>query len=290
MDEVRSVTLDGRQTILIVGSDARLCGAVRSDLESRRPDVRVSMVSSVEGALQIVEKTVPSVILLLEDVAVSHAHGGLLQLDTVVNALGIYAPVVVIGKGRCEPRLYPLIAAGVADYVPPDEECIEVALGLLERRLSRAQRIAESTAVFAKDWGKDFAELLRHELNNPLTGILGNAELLLAEITRKNDGRLPHGGLERVETIAALAMRMRETVRQLSQEWETRSEAGGSVRVEREGSGDGSRRTHWLRNPPRQGVPGHGDGNQDLAVRTDFVDGRNQQHGRNDEISGVKAR
>ncbi len=28
------------------------------------------------------------------------------------------------------------------------------------------------------------------ELNNPLTGILGNAELLLAEMHRKNDGQL----------------------------------------------------------------------------------------------------
>jgi signal transduction histidine kinase len=65
---------------------------------------------------------------------------------------------------------------------------------------------------------------LRCELNNPLTGILGNAELLLAEIARKNDGKLPHGGLERVETIAALAMRMRETVRQLSHQWEARND------------------------------------------------------------------
>jgi signal transduction histidine kinase len=76
----------------------------------------------------------------------------------------------------------------------------------------------------ADEWHKDFAEVLRHELNNPLTGILGNAELLLAEIARKKDGKLPYGGLERVETIAALAMRMRETVRQLSHEWETRND------------------------------------------------------------------
>jgi signal transduction histidine kinase len=57
-------------------------------------------------------------------------------------------------------------------------------------------------------------------LNNPLTGILGNAELLLAEIHKKDDGKLPHGGRQRVETIAALAVRLRETVRRLSQEWE----------------------------------------------------------------------
>src|SRR6202047_5036163 len=97
------------------------------------------------------------------------------------------------------------------------------ALDLMEHRLTRRQRIAESVpAKAAEQWSKDFAEVLRHELNNPLTGILGNAELLLAEISRKNDGRLPHGGRQRVETIAALAVRLRETVRQLSHQWEAR--------------------------------------------------------------------
>jgi signal transduction histidine kinase len=70
---------------------------------------------------------------------------------------------------------------------------------------------------------EDFGEVLRHELNNPLTGILGNAELLLSEIRRKDDGRLPAGGLQRLETIAALAVRLRETIRRLSQEWEVRN-------------------------------------------------------------------
>jgi hypothetical protein len=32
------------------------------------------------------------------------------------------------------------------------------------------------------------------------------------------------GGLERVETVAALAVRMRETVRPLSHEWEARND------------------------------------------------------------------
>jgi signal transduction histidine kinase len=70
--------------------------------------------------------------------------------------------------------------------------------------------------------GEEFGEVLRHELNNPLTGILGNAELLLAEMRRHDDGRLPPGGLQRLETIAALAVRLRETIRRLSQEWEVR--------------------------------------------------------------------
>jgi len=64
--------------------------------------------------------------------------------------------------------------------------------------------------------------VLRHELNNPLTGILGNAELLLVEIRRKKDGKVPGGGEQRLETIATLAVRLRETMRRLSEEWEAR--------------------------------------------------------------------
>jgi signal transduction histidine kinase len=61
--------------------------------------------------------------------------------------------------------------------------------------------------------------LLRHELNNPLTSILGNAELLLGELRRKNV-ELPAQVQQRLATIATLAVRMRETVRFLSEIWE----------------------------------------------------------------------
>jgi signal transduction histidine kinase len=65
----------------------------------------------------------------------------------------------------------------------------------------------------------DFGGLLRHELNNPLTGILGNAELLLREL-RRNKIELPSHVQQRLEMIATLAVRMRETVRFLSEIWE----------------------------------------------------------------------
>ena len=61
--------------------------------------------------------------------------------------------------------------------------------------------------------------MLRHELNNPLTGILGNAELLLMAVKRKKL-ELPEPVEQRLATIATLAVRMRETVRRLSEEWE----------------------------------------------------------------------
>src|ERR1700730_15463240 len=131
-----------------------------------------------------------------------------------------------MGRTERETSLNALIAAGVADYVPRSERCMNDALNLLEHRLARRQRITENIPAKgpAEEWSKDFAEVLRHELNNPLTGILGNAELLLAEIARKKDGKLPAGGKEGGESIGALAVRMRGTVRQLCHKWETKND------------------------------------------------------------------
>jgi signal transduction histidine kinase len=122
-----------------------------------------------------------------------------------------------------------LVAAGAADYVTRNASCLEAAVGLVEKRLRQARLVSRSGARFAQSKREDssssgngdFGEILRHELNNPLTGILGNAELLLAEVRRKSDGLMPRGGQQRLETIAALAVRLRETVRRLSKQWET---------------------------------------------------------------------
>ncbi|HEY8714074.1 MAG TPA: histidine kinase dimerization/phospho-acceptor domain-containing protein [Candidatus Acidoferrum sp.] len=212
-----------QQVVLLVSNDGNLCAAVRHDLETRCPDVRVSLVNTISGALQIARQYPPNVVLLAEDGPGEEAEG-VLQMDAAAKALVVHAPVVVIGRAERGPRLIALIGAGLADYVAYSPGCMTVALGLVERRLLHAHRSGNGAFVTGEEWPKDFAELLRHELNNPLTGILGNAELLVAEINRKKDGQLPQGGLERVETIAALAMRMRETVRQLSHEWEARNE------------------------------------------------------------------
>lgn len=71
---------------------------------------------------------------------------------------------------------------------------------------------------------RNFGELLRHEVNNPLTGILGNAELLL----RHREGMHPQT-IARLETIAELAIRLRETIRRLSDCWEASHDSVGMV-------------------------------------------------------------
>jgi signal transduction histidine kinase len=51
---------------------------------------------------------------------------------------------------------------------------------------------------------------VRHEINNPLTGVLGQAQLLLRE-------ELSEKTRKRVETIEQLAIRLRDIVSQLRQ-------------------------------------------------------------------------
>jgi len=213
------------QTILVVSDDAALCAAARRECEASITGLRVASVTSVAAARRILEEDAP-VAIVLEEAAISPEADGpqgiVPRLDAVVTSLAIYAPVVVIGTAERREELSTLIDAGVADYLKRDERCLPSALGLIRSRLRQARRVAESIHEPFEQAEEGFGEVLRHELNNPLTGILGNAELLLAEVHRKNDGTLPHGGEQRLETIAALAVRLRETVRRLSQEWEAR--------------------------------------------------------------------
>src|SRR5256885_10485282 len=56
----------------------------------------------------------------------------------------------------------------------------------------------------------DLITRVRHEINNPLTGVLGQAQLLLRE-------DLNERARKRAETIEELAIRMRDIVAQLRQ-------------------------------------------------------------------------
>jgi signal transduction histidine kinase len=74
---------------------------------------------------------------------------------------------------------------------------------------------AEMNALIADYEAKidEVAELItrvRHEMNNPLTGVLGQAQLLLRE-------DLSERARKRAETIEELAIRLRDIVAQLRQ-------------------------------------------------------------------------
>ena len=67
-------------------------------------------------------------------------------------------------------------------------------------------RVLQRRSVLREELGR----LVRHEINNPLTGVLGNAELILAEAKE-----LSPEARTRLETIVQLAVRMRDVVKTL---------------------------------------------------------------------------
>src|ERR1700737_1570486 len=226
---------NAKSTILLVSGDPTLCGDAGRELEVGPYSAQIHCVNTVGAAREFVQKSSPTVILLeeksLHDVA-RHPSDKKPRLDSVVACLAGYAPVVVIAEARSKEILNSLVAAGAADYVEQDSAGLKVAMAQVQRRLRNARGepitslqtpdIATSETPETVTQEQHVGQLLRHELNNPLTGILGNAELLLAEVRRKNDGRLPSNTQHRLETIAALAVRMRETVRRLSHQLESR--------------------------------------------------------------------
>src|SRR5215472_261752 len=216
------------QTVLLVSNDAGFCAAMRREFDSIALRVRAAAVSSVAAARRILEEDSPGVILLEEDAVASDSietKGTGQTLDAVVAPLAVHAPVVVIGSAEKRGELAGLIEAGAADFVERRTDALAEARGLIQRRLRQAPKEMESANANDQCGEEDFGEVLRHELNNPLTGILGNAELLLTEIRRSKDGKVPGGGEQRLETIATLAVRLREAVRRLSEKWEARKHA-----------------------------------------------------------------
>jgi signal transduction histidine kinase len=209
--------------ILVVSGDAVLCRAFRDDFEHSEEGLEVTEVTEFEAARELAREQPPAVIVLDEPILTrkQDGSGGVTSedLEAAAAALAGSAPVVVLGRAEHQSELTTLIAAGAADFVARVGDFLPVAVGLAERRL-RAYGADESTRTSYEP--EDFGETLRHELNNPLTGILGNAELLLAEIRRRSDERLPGAAQQRLETIADLALRMRQTIRRLSHQWESR--------------------------------------------------------------------
>jgi signal transduction histidine kinase len=220
------------QTILFVSRDAAFSEVCKKQLRDAGDEVRAEMAASLEEANAFAQRNPPDVILLDETALVptgGDPAGGTQELERAATRLAGLAPVVVVAAAERQSEMAGLLAAGAADFVARAGHFPPVAIGLLERRLrntvpesSEAERPSGAGSMTLLEMEEDFGEILRHEINNPLTGILGNAELLLAEVRRRNDGRLPLGAQRRLETIADLAVRLRETVRRLSQSWEAR--------------------------------------------------------------------
>ncbi len=222
---------DPIELLLVISGSQEFHEQVQRELARRHDHLFVTDASSFEGARRAIQARSPAVILLDECALTSV---GLAQQGrkptpwAAATSLAECAPLVVVGSAEHRMELGALLAAGDVDFVICSESSLQVAVGMVERRLRQrhlrsrreaASRQERENHMESQQGTPDFGEVLRHELNNPLTAILGNAVLLLAELCRRNI-ELPQQAVLRLETIATLAVRMREMVRRLSEDWE----------------------------------------------------------------------
>lgn len=220
--------------VLLICSDAMLARRYLVELAASGGPHRTPLATSAAKAEEMLRDWTPYVIVLdescIEAGARAESAPGLLSpleklnaLEPVVAALTEHAPVVVVASAQHQDALAFLIGAGAVDLVARLGNFVPITVGLVMRR---AQLGAQASwgGPTERERSRDFGEMLRHEVNNPLTGILGNAEMLL-----KHRADLPPPAVARLETIAELAVRLRETIRRLSDCWEAQQDSAGAM-------------------------------------------------------------
>jgi signal transduction histidine kinase len=134
-----------------------------------------------------------------------------LPLTEILQQLQEVVPVIVLAPQERQTEIATLVAAGNIDFVAQVGDFLPLAASLVERRWRLPEGMEATVRFPPAEISADVAEIFRHEINNPLTGILGNAELVLA-----HEDRMSVTDIQRLRTIVGLAVRLRETIRRVS--------------------------------------------------------------------------
>ena len=202
-----------RDTILIIDTDDATRQRLREILAAH--SYNVEMIDNPADALAAFDRTPWP--LVISAFAPGDAGG-----PALVRAILELAPdtaVIAVGD-REQATALAALRGGAADYLPLplDESELVEALG-------RALRVREQRRSYrAREVGADVSALethqqrliatLAHEINNPLTPIIGMAEMLLEDLPPDHPGR------SYVRAISAAAWRIRDVVRNLCEETE----------------------------------------------------------------------
>jgi signal transduction histidine kinase len=192
-------------------ADASVAQRIAREIERLTSAPRVAIAPTLLQLDLYASRTSPAVILLDSELL-----GGKPPGDSL-NLLRAIAPVIVLAPLIRQVEIAPYVAAGDVEFVARAGEFVPIAAALIERRLRWAKRSKSTTGPPLADEPDELAAIFRHEINNPLTGILGNAELLLAR--REQFSALD---TQRLQTVVDLAVRLRETIRRLTNSWDNR--------------------------------------------------------------------
>ncbi|MCL6482125.1 MAG: hypothetical protein K6U02_10400 [Firmicutes bacterium] len=194
-----------RRIVLLAVADPTLRHLLVTHLLRADGPLQLPVATDLEQACQRAARLHPDVAILDET-----CSGGR-TWERAVQELVPLTPVIALTDPARQAELADWIKTGNVDVVPQVGNYLPVVFALVFRRIARPSPRRASVGDEPGWPDEQFAELLRHEVNNPLTGILGNAELLLA----RRD-RMAAADVQRLETITELAVRLRETIRRIT--------------------------------------------------------------------------
>jgi signal transduction histidine kinase len=168
----------------------------------------VMVASSLAELRELAVRSTPDVIFLDSDFL-----GGK-PLFEPLRQIANVAPVLVLASVNSQAEVASLVADGNVEFIGRAGDFVSLAAALMERRLRWARMPLSSSRSAWPPFFADIGELFRHEINNPLTGILGNAELVLA-----HREHLSPVEVQRLQTVVDLAVRLRESIRRISNAW-----------------------------------------------------------------------
>ncbi len=199
----RPITGERPQVLAMV--DYRLAPTVEAVLEERW---RVQRVNRTEEALWRLRSGAFATFLLSLHLSSQSSRE---TLEDVVRAHP-EIPVVVVVEPGSEERAAWALSRGAAAYVPTGAALPLLLEPVLERALlsTRLRRVQSGALELEhKEQLRLLALAIRHEINNPLTGILGNAEIAL------KSGDLPPVLHRRLSNIVKLTEEIRALVQEL---------------------------------------------------------------------------
>lgn len=204
--------------ILLGVADNGLAKKLASQLMTSAPEATVATASSLAQLSGLLASANPGVIFLDTDLLSGRS------ISEAVRHFSIIAPLVVLASINNQAEIAKLIPSSNVDFIGRVGEFIPIATALIERRLKRSHKEISPIAEAAPGSLAQLGELFRHEINNPLTGILGNAELVLA-----HRDHLSPVDVQRLQTVVDLAVRLRESIRRISNECERRTPASNTI-------------------------------------------------------------
>ncbi|MBF0292626.1 MAG: response regulator [Nitrospinae bacterium] len=193
--------------ILVVDDDPNIALLVHMTL-AKKPDYKVTIANSGQDALDIIAQNVPDLVLL--DIMMPDMDGFEVCRKIKQGEKTKFLPVIMVSaKSELRDKLHGM-DIGANDYITkpfnPEELLARVSAHL--RIKSLEDQLASQKELEA---ALKMSVTLQHEINNPLTGVIGNLELMKDWRDSK-----PEEVDEAVNDALALSLRIKLIVQQLS--------------------------------------------------------------------------